>query len=403
MGARERQLADLAGVAGRAVGATHDGLAVQDRPPDRCGLAGGGLEVDGEAVHAGFGEAVALLEADAAGREGVAERQRARRAARDGPPDAPQVGAGEVRVLREHLEHGRHHEEQGGAELVDQAEVGPGIEARHEGDAGAERVERGGERVDGGVETGRRLHGQVVVAQPPGEDGGGGVGGLLPVREHGALGAAGGPAGEQDHLGVLGADAGGGGRFGVAEPGLVVLERDRRYAQAARQRGVRRIVQEQARPQVLDHGAQLHGAEARVERRVHDGRLGGRQPQVEVRQVVVGEDRDPVEALDPQRVEAPGEAFRAALHDAVAGPAAAPVDGRAVGGDRGAEARDVEGHGAAPASSPALPDPAHRSVIAFHTYPTPAATSTTRSPGASRPRRAASSSERIWSIWPRCP
>src|SRR5690606_23139148 len=81
--ALQGEFPDLARVAQRTVGAPDGRLGVEHRFADRAGPELGLVEGDREAVHARLGEAVALTEAHAAGREGGADRFGAGRATRD--------------------------------------------------------------------------------------------------------------------------------------------------------------------------------------------------------------------------------------------------------------------------------------------------------------------------------
>src|SRR5690606_39182929 len=140
---------------------------------------------------------------------------------------------------------------------------------------------------------------------------------------------------------------------------------------------------------------QLGNGEARVERRVHEPELGRGEEQVEAGGVVVSEDRDAAACPHAEFGEVRGRAGRAFVQVGGRRPATVPVQRGPPWGEVCATRGQVEHHRASPA--------AQRRHSAFHTYPTPAATSTARAPSFSSPRCSASTRERIWSTWPRWP
>ena len=300
----------------------------------------------GEAVDAGLGEAVSLLEAHAALTVGALHRFRAGRAAGDGPTHAAQVGRDEGRVVGHHLVHGRDQEQHGGAGLARQPQVVAGVEGALERDARAEVEQRHGEGVVGGVEAGGGLHHAVVIAQTPRHDGVDSVVEALPVGLHGALGQPGGAAREQDHLDVLGVERR---RLGRGrrrrQQRLVVVERYRGDAEGGGHVEVLGIGEHQAGPHIGGDGARLGRRQAVVEGGVDGAGLGGGEQQVEVGDVVERQDRHPVALADAAACQQAGQPLGAAVHLGVVVPAPLPVDGRARRGELGAAAGDVEDHG----------------------------------------------------------
>ena len=152
----------------------------------------------GQAVHPGFGQAVALLEGQPTRRPALDQRNRAGRAARDAKAQAAQFCCGKVGVVGQHLEHGRHGKQHAQAPINDGAQHLAGVKTRQQHAEAAALQERQGQHIQPASMKKRRMrHAAVRAGQIPGQRGVVSIGRQHALRQQGALGPAGGARGVQ--------------------------------------------------------------------------------------------------------------------------------------------------------------------------------------------------------------
>ena len=181
----------------------------------------------GQAVHPGFGQAVALLEGQPTRRPVLDQRNRAGRAARDAKAQAVQFRCGKVGVVGQHLEHGRHGKQHAQAPINDGAQHLAGVKTRQQHAEAAALQERQGQHIQPASMKKRRMrHAAVRAGQIPGQRGVVSIGRQHALRQQGALGPAGGARGVQQQERGFRVDV----RRGVQRRGQPVVQRGQRRA-----------------------------------------------------------------------------------------------------------------------------------------------------------------------------
>lgn len=283
------------------------GLQVGHGPAHAFGIRLRFLQLQGEAVHPAFGEAVPLLEADAFPAKGFPDRGRTRSPAGDGETHEGEIGLGEARGFQEHLEHGGYQEEEGGAVGQGEVQVLLGPETLLDHHAPAQVEEGSGQGVQGSVEHGGGYDVPIFPGKSPGEGGLDGVNQELAVGDQGSFGQAGGASGEEEEGGVFQPYPGGFLYFRPLEENL--------EGQGPRIQGLGDFlealpIQERPGLGIGVKGLELGKAEAVVEGGEDVPEEGAGEEEVQVRRVVPGEKTHPVPFTHPQVPEGSGGPLR---------------------------------------------------------------------------------------------